>query len=92
LEDGVSIFISWSMLVPILVYIYSLKAVFGSMWFYLSAGHLGQRLGGSTEAQARDLFIAFAIGFSAVALEIFLLNLRAWQVREPLRLNARERL
>src|SRR5262249_32676732 len=26
-----------------------------------------------------------------IALEVMLLNLRAWQLREPLRLNARER-
>ncbi len=38
LEDGVSIFISWSMLVTILIYIYPLKAVFGSMFYYLTHG------------------------------------------------------
>ena len=32
------------------------------------------------------------MGFSALALEILLLNLRAWQLRAPLRLNERERL
>jgi hypothetical protein len=32
----------------------------------------------------------FALGFTAIALEMVLLNLRAWQLREPLRLNARE--
>jgi hypothetical protein len=31
------------------------------------------------------------LGFTAIALEMVLLNLRAWQLREPLRLNARER-
>jgi hypothetical protein len=39
----------------------------------------------------RALFAVFALGFSAIALEMVLLNLRAWQLREPLRLNARER-
>src|SRR5207249_9928348 len=33
LEDGVSIFISWAMIVTILIYIYPLKAIFSSMWF-----------------------------------------------------------
>ncbi len=32
LEDGTSILISWAMLVTILIYIYPLKAVFGSMF------------------------------------------------------------
>ncbi len=92
LEDGASIFISWAMLVTILIYIYPLKAVFGAMWYLLSDGRLGQTLGPSTDAQARMLFATYAIGFTAIALEIVLLNLRAWQLREPLRLNTRERL
>jgi uncharacterized membrane protein len=92
LEDGVSIFISWAMLVTILIYIYPLRAIFGSMWFLLSNGRLGHPLGLRADAQARALFAIFAIGFTAIALEILLLNLRAWQLREPLRLNERERL
>src|SRR5213079_3404952 len=91
LEDGASIFISWAMLVTILIYIYPLKAVFGAMWYLLSDGRLGQTLGPSTDAQARMLFATYAIGFTAIALEIVLLNLRAWQLREPLRLNVLKR-
>src|ERR1041384_5102807 len=33
LEDGVSIIISWAMIVTMLIYIYPLKAIFSSMWF-----------------------------------------------------------
>jgi uncharacterized membrane protein len=91
LEDGVSIFISWALLVTILIYIYPLKAIFGSMFYMLSDGRLGQALGLRTEAQVRAIFAIFAIGFTAIAVEILLLHLRAWQLREPLRLNARER-
>jgi hypothetical protein len=91
LEDGISILISWAMLVTILIYIYPLKAIFGSMWFLLSDGRVGHALGLRSDAQARSLFAIFAIGFTAIALEIVLLNLRAWQLREPLRLNAREK-
>src|SRR5204863_4392708 len=79
LEDGVSIFISWALLATILIYIYPLKAVFGSMFFLLSDGRVGQALGARSDAQARALFATFAIGFTAIALEIVLLNLRAWQ-------------
>ena len=92
LEDGKSIFISWAMMVTILIYIYPLKAIFGSMWFLLSDGHVGHPLGLRRDAQARSLFAIFALGFTAIALEILLLNLRAWQLREPLRLNDREKL
>jgi uncharacterized membrane protein len=92
LEDGVSIFISWTMLVTILIYIYPLKVVFGGMWYLLSDRAVGQSISLHTAAQARALFAIFAIGFTAIALEILLLNLRAYHLREALRLNKLERV
>jgi hypothetical protein len=92
LEDGISIFISWAMLVTILIYIYPLKGIFGSMWFLLSDGRVGHKLGLHPNSQAQTLFALFAVGFIAIALEILLLNLRAWKLRDPLRLNDREKL
>src|SRR5882724_9964932 len=92
LEDGISIFISWAMIVTILIYMYPLKAIFSSMWFLLSGGRVGHTLGPHSESQVRALFAVFALGFTAIAVEVVLLNLRAWQLREPLRLNAKERL
>src|SRR5947208_17105363 len=62
------------------------------MCFLLSDGRVGQALGARSDAQARALFATFAIGFTAIALEIVLLNLRAWQLRDPLRLNEQEKL
>ena len=91
LEDGVSIFISWTMIVTILIYIYPLKAIFSSMWFLLSSGRVGHVLGAHSESQVRALFAVFALGFTAIALEMVFLNLRAWHLREPLRLNVTER-
>jgi len=91
LEDGVSILISWAMIVTMLIYIYPLKGLFGSMWFFLSSGRVGHVLRAHSESQVRALFALFALGFTAIALEMVLLNLRAWQLREPLRLNVRER-
>src|SRR5437763_11616230 len=93
LEDGVSILISWTMMVTILIFMYPLKAIFGAMWSFLSNGHVGQPFSlHTTEAQARTIFAIYALGLIAIAAEILLLYLRAWQLREPLRLNARERL
>ena len=91
LEDGVSSFISWALLVTVLIYIYPLKALFGSLFYLLSDGKLGIALGVRTETQARSLFTIYALGFTAIAAEILLLHWRAWQLREPLRLNDRER-
>lgn len=91
LEDGASIFISWAMIVTMLIYIYPLKALFSSMWYSLSGGRVGHVLGAHSESQVRALFAVFALGFTAIALEMVLLNLHAWRLREALRLNARER-
>ena len=93
LEDGASALISWAMIVTILIFIYPLKAIFGAMWFLLSHGRLGQPLGlHTTEAEARTLFAIYALGLIGIAAEILLLYLRAWQLRGPLQLNAREKL
>src|ERR1700674_4722128 len=93
LEDSVSILISWAMIVTILIFIYPLKAIFGAMWSFLSNGQVGQRFSlHTTEAQVRTIFAIYALGLIAIAAEILLLNLRAWQLREPLRLNALEKL
>ena len=93
LEDGVSVLISWALIVTILIFIYPLKAIFGAMWHLLSQGRMGQPLGlHTTEAQARTLFAIYALGLIGIAAEILLLYLRAWQLRGPLRLNARESL
>jgi hypothetical protein len=91
LEDGMSIFISWAMIATILIYIYPLKAVFSSMWFLLSGGRVGHALGPHSEPQVRALFALFALGFTTIALEMVLLNWRAWQLREPLQLNVEEK-
>ncbi len=93
LEDGASILISWVMIVTILIFIYPLKAIFGAMWFFLSSGQVGQPFSlHTTESQARTLFAIYALGTMAISAEILLLNLRAWLLREPLRLTALERL
>jgi uncharacterized membrane protein len=91
LEDGLSILISWTMLVTILIYVYPLKLLFGAMFYFLSDHVVGQVITAQTEGQARALFAVYALGFAAIAVEIVLLNLRAWRLRGPLRLNDHEK-
>src|SRR5438045_9453132 len=69
LEDGISIFISWAMIVTILIYMYPLKAIFSSMWFLLSSGRVGHTLGPHSESEIRALFAIFAVGVSAMTLD-----------------------
>jgi hypothetical protein len=91
LEDGVSILISWMMLVTILIYVYPLKLLFGAMFYFLSGHAVGQLITAQTEGEVRALFAIYGLGFAAIAVEILLLNLRAWRLREALRLNDWER-
>jgi hypothetical protein len=90
LEDGVSIFISWTMLVTILIYVYPLKLLFGAMFYSLTGHAVGQAVTAQTDGQIRALFAIYGLGFTAISLEILLLNLRAWRLRAPLRLDDRE--
>jgi uncharacterized membrane protein len=91
LEDGASVFISWALVVTILIFIYPLKAIFGAMWYLLSHGRLGQPLGvHTTEREARAIFALYALGLVGIAVEIWLLYLRAWRLRGALQLNAWE--
>src|SRR6266513_1083062 len=93
LEDSVSILISWGLIVTILIFIYPLKAICGAIWNFISNGQVGQPFSlHTTEAKASTIFAIYALGLIAISAEILLLYLRAWQLREPLRLNARERL
>jgi len=91
LEDGVSILISWTMLVTILIYVYPLKLLFGGMFYYATNHAVGQPIAAQTAGQARAILAIYGLGFSAIAVEIILLNLGAWRLREALRLNEHER-
>lgn len=93
LEDGTSILISWALIVTILIFIYPLKAIFGAMWYMLSNGEVGRPFSlHTTEEQVRSIFAIYALGLIAISSEILLLYVRAWRLREVLRLNAREQL
>lgn len=91
LEDGVSILISWALIFTMLIYVYPLKIIFSAMFYALSGGQVGNVITVRTFGQARGLFAVYALGFIALAVEIVLLNLRAWRLRRALRLNALER-
>ena len=91
LEDTFSIWMSWALIFTMLVYVYPLKLVFSGMFYSLSNGALGLTLTVETIGQGRGLFAVYAIGFSALVLEIWLLNWHAWRRRVPLRLDERER-
>jgi len=62
LEDGVSIFISWAMIVTMLIYIYPLKAIFSAMWFLVSGGRVGHVLGRAFRIASASSFRSLCLG------------------------------
>jgi hypothetical protein len=60
------------------------------MFYGLSDGRFGHALGLRAKGQVGAIFAIYAIGFTALSAQILLLYLRAWKLRGPLRLNARE--
>src|SRR5437899_10301664 len=62
LEDGVSIFISWAMIVTMLIYIYPLKAIFSAMWFLVSGGRVGHVLGRVFRIASASSFRSLCVG------------------------------
>ncbi len=93
LEDTISIWISWALIFTVLIYVYPLKVIFSAMFYYLSGGEIGHRFvlaSVGQVGQVRALFALYAAGYSALVIEILLLNFRAWRLREPLRLDERE--
>jgi hypothetical protein len=81
------------LIVTILIFIYPLKAIFGAMWYLLSNGEVGHRFSlHTTEAQARTIFAVYALGLICYFRRDPAPVSAAWQLRKPLRLNARERL
>src|ERR1700736_4304213 len=67
LEDGVSILISWALIVTILIFIYPLKAIFGAMWYMLSNRQVGHPFSlHTTESEARTIFAIYALGVIAI--------------------------
>ncbi|HEV3409568.1 MAG TPA: TMEM175 family protein, partial [Chthoniobacterales bacterium] len=92
LEDNVSICISWALIFTMLIYVYPLKVIFGGMFAVLSDAAIGQSIIVRSIGEARAIFALYAAGFTALSVQIVLLNLRAWSLRDPLRLNEREKL
>ena len=79
------------MLVTILICVYPLRLLFSGMFYYVTAHTVGQYVSARTAGEVRALFAIYGLGFSAIAVEILLLNLRAWRLREALRLNDHEK-
>lgn len=91
LEDRLAVFLSLGMVFVMLVYVYPLKMVFGSLAAWLSNGYLPAKFSLGTVAELRGLFVVYGLGYAAQSGMMALLYAHA--LRSPgLRLDAGERL
>lgn len=91
LDDGVTRFLTCTLLFLVLFYVYPLKFLFTLSVNEFVFGFAPTSVHISV-AQISTLLIIYGLGFAAVYLSIVLLHLHAWRLRDGLALNELERM
>jgi hypothetical protein len=92
LDDTGSIALSLVLVFLLLVYIYPLKYMFGSLFSWISGGRLSPEVHLGSIENLRAMFVIYAIVFGTMAIVFGLLYRRAWMQREVLGLSLEERV
>ena len=92
LDDGPTIFISLLFVGLILVYVYPLKMMFSSMWWWLTDGWLPTSLAFGSVADLQLMFIFNGIAFAALGLVLMALRWHALRCADRIGLDALERI
>ncbi|ODU46175.1 TMEM175 family protein [uncultured Aquimonas sp.] len=92
LDDAVSVRLSLLLVMLLLIFVYPVRMVFAALFNFLSDGWLPAGFAITEVAQLPVLFITFAAAFGSMGAVMWALHLRAWQLRERLQLDPRERL
>lgn len=90
LEDLPSVLLSSLLIFVIMVYVYPLKILFGTMFHAMTDGWLASRFAMESYEDFRNLLVAYGIGFCVLNLSVAALYWRAWSIRSSLSLNALE--
>lgn len=90
LEDNKTVFLSVSLVITVLVYIYPLKMMFEGFFSWITQGYLPSQFDLQNYAELRMLFYYFAAGFLMVCLLFIAMNRHALKLRHELRLSALE--
>jgi len=91
LEDGVSVLLTFVLLFVLLIFVYPLRIVTASFFWWLSGGWFVPEMQIDSLEQLRGEFVIFSTGFLALSLSVLLLFLRADRCHDSLMLNAAER-
>lgn len=92
LDDGISTFLTLTLIFVVLVYVYPLKLVMDLMFFAFSSHWFPTSFQVSSVVQAAGLMAIFSVGFFLVALIQLCLYLRVASKADDLCLNELERL
>lgn len=91
LQDGISVLLSLVLVFLVLVYVYPLRMLFSSFFYWVSQGWLPTTL--HLRNNGDDLlwmFVAYAIAWTTLGLVIVALYRHAWNLRDDLQLSREE--
>lgn len=92
LETRLSLFASLGIIFVVMVYVYPLKIMSGSMLSYFTNGYVGSEFHVQSLQDIRIIFILYSSGYLVMAALMVLLFLDAHQHREHLSLDKKERV
>lgn len=90
LEDTRSIFLSLTLVLVVLIYVYPLKAIYSGAIDFFSGGYFDSYFGMTSIDDLRSMFVIFGTAYLALSGMIVLLYRHALRRRETLSLNALE--
>lgn len=92
LDDGPSNLLSLALVALILVYVYPLKILFGTLVSWISNGWIPWTIRVASYRDILDMFVIYGLAFCTLALCMAALYARAWQLRRAIGLDRAEQV
>jgi uncharacterized membrane protein len=92
LDDRATQRLSLTLVFLVLIVVYPMRMVFGSLFSFLTAGYLPSSFRTESWRGARVLFVTFAVSFGSLGAVMWGLLRHAWRFREALSLDLHERI
>ncbi len=92
MQDGISVLLSLVLVFLVLVYVYPLRMLFSSFFYWISHGWLPTTLQLHRSDDLMWMFVVYAIAWSTLGLVIVALYRHAWTLRDSLQLSREERI
>ncbi|ALZ74929.1 TMEM175 family protein [Rheinheimera sp. F8] len=91
LDDGISVLLSFVLVLLVLIYVYPLKAVFSSMLYWFSGGYFPVGIQLESMAELSGLFLIYSLGYAFMAACLVALQWHALRAPQPLPFTTFER-